>query len=327
MQPNYSELMRKQQEDYQRSRNPFEFGQQVARRRYSQIMSGLDAQRQATQRSYGDMYQAARQRAVGQQAMGGPTLSGGMGQQRRDFVSALEMQELGKIGQARQQAEADLFAQSQSAFSNAQLEGQQAAQQEVANRTAQLQMVQQRQAIMADKNLTPEQKQEQIDALGPVSAGTGVSEAQQRNANISGQILGTTGTVAAGLYGTKQIVKGTKAGYTGIKAAGTLVKSLGAKGLGTVVTNKTIAKGGTALGKALFTAAKAKGVATTGLTAKAAIAKLGFKGVVGLKVAGAKLGVMKGLGLLAVANPVGAVVVGVLGVAALVGVGFALFGK
>ena len=163
--PNYQEMMKKQQESYERSRNPFEYGQQVARRRYSEIMSGLDNQRRAASRSYGDMYQAARQRAIGQQAMGGPTLSGGMGQQRRDYISALEMQELGRIGRDRLQSEADLYTQSQAAFSNAQLEGQQAAQTELANRNQSLQLVQTRQAIMNDKNLTAQQKQEQLEAL------------------------------------------------------------------------------------------------------------------------------------------------------------------
>ena len=166
MQPNYDEQYRRQQEDYERSRNPFEYGQQVARRKYSEIMAGLDAQKQATQRSYSDMYQAARQRAVGQQAMGGPSLSGGMGQQRRDYVSAMEMQELGKIGGQQQQAMADLYTQQQAAFSNAQLEGQQATQMELQNRQAELGLVQQKQEILKNGNLTDEQKTEQLAAIG-----------------------------------------------------------------------------------------------------------------------------------------------------------------
>ena len=82
MQPNYEEMMKKQQQDYQRSRDPFQYGQQVAQRRYSEIMSNLDMQRQNTQQSYGDLYSQARQRAVRGQAAGGPTLSGGMGQHK-----------------------------------------------------------------------------------------------------------------------------------------------------------------------------------------------------------------------------------------------------
>lgn len=167
MQPNYeAEARRRQQQQYQQTRNPFELGQQVAQRRYSEIMSGLDNQMRETQRSYGDMYQAARQRAVGAQAMGGPTLSGGMGQQRRDFVSALEMQELGKIGSAQQQALADIAQQRQSAFSNAQLEGQQATQMELQNQQAKLNLVNQTQAILKDENLSKAQREEQLEALG-----------------------------------------------------------------------------------------------------------------------------------------------------------------
>lgn len=205
MNPNYEEQYQKQQADYERSRNPFEYGQQVARRRYSEIMAGLDAQRQATQRTYGDMYQEARQRAVGAQAMGGPTLSGGMGQQRRDFVSAMEMQELGRIGGQRQQAEADLFAQSQAAFSNAQLEGQQATQTELQNRQAELGLVKQKQEILANNNLTDEQRAEQLAAIG--------AEGEERepktdldrfteNAVLTGT-AGTAATTAAYFIGAK----------------------------------------------------------------------------------------------------------------------------
>lgn len=167
MQPNYeAEARRRQQQQYQQTRDPFELGQQVAQRRYSEIMSGLDNQMRATQRSYGDMYQAARQRAVGAQAMGGPTLSGGMGQQRRDYVSALEMQELGKIGGAQQQALADIAQQRQSAFSNAQLEGQQATQMELQNAQARLGLVNQTQEILKNENLTKAQREEQLRAIG-----------------------------------------------------------------------------------------------------------------------------------------------------------------
>ena len=167
MQPNYeAEARKRQQQQYQQTRNPFELGQQVAQRRYSEIMSGLDNQMRGTQQSYGDMYQMARQRAVGAQAMGGPTLSGGMGQQRRDFVSALEMQELGKIGMGQQQALADIAQQRQAAFSNAQLEGQQATQMELQNQQAKLGLVQQTQEILKNENLTKEQREEQLEALG-----------------------------------------------------------------------------------------------------------------------------------------------------------------
>ena len=220
MQTNYSEdFRRRQQEGYQRSRNPFEYGQQVAQRRYSEIMAGLDAQRLANQRTYGDMYQEARQRAVGQQAMGGPTLSGGMGQQRRDFVSALEMQELGKIGQAQQQAQADLYAQSQAAFSDAQLEGQQATQMELQNRTAQLQLVQQKQEILSDSSLSIEEKAEQIEALGMSTEGTEIKEKTSFEQALPWAVGG--GLTAAGIA-TYMSIKGITIG-AGLAAAGTVL--------------------------------------------------------------------------------------------------------
>jgi hypothetical protein len=60
----------------------------------------------------------------------------------------------------------DLYSQGQAAFSNAQLEGQQATQMELQNQQTQLQLVQQKQAIMADTNLSDEQRSEQLQALG-----------------------------------------------------------------------------------------------------------------------------------------------------------------
>jgi hypothetical protein len=165
MQPNYNELAERQQKDYQASRDPFQYGQQVAQRRYSEMMSNLDNQRRATQQSYGDLYSQARQRAVGGAAAGGPTLSGGMGQQQRDFVSAIEMQELGRIGQAREGASRDLFSQGQAVFSNAQLEGQQATQMKLQDQQTQLSLIQQRQQIL-DSDLPEEQKRAQLEAIG-----------------------------------------------------------------------------------------------------------------------------------------------------------------
>jgi hypothetical protein len=166
MQTNYEEMMKRQQQDYQRSRDPFQYGQQVAQRRYSEIMSNLDTQRQATQQSYGDLYSQARQRAVRGQAMGGPTLSGGMGQQQRDFVSAIEMQQLGQIGASREGAMRDLYTQGQAAFSNAQLEGQQASQIQLQNQQTQLELINQKNTIINDKKLTEEQKRERLNVLG-----------------------------------------------------------------------------------------------------------------------------------------------------------------
>lgn len=236
MQPNYEEQYKKQQEDYQRSRNPFEYGQQVARRRYSEILAGLDAQSQKTQQSYSDMYQAARQRAVRDQAIGGPSLSGGMGQQRRDYISALEMQELAKIGTARQQAAADLYAQSQAAFSNAQLEGQQATQMELQNRQSELGLVQSRQAILNDNNLTDQERAEQLAALGgtdyEATPRTDLENYVDNTIGI-GAAVGVSST-AAYIVGASAVAKGTAtiAAGTGIAAKTALTLGIGFKAIG-----------------------------------------------------------------------------------------------
>lgn len=279
MQPDYNELAKRQQKDYQSSRDPFEFGQQVAQRRYSEMMSNLDMQRQGTQQSYGDLYSQARQRAVGGSAMGGPTLSGGMGQQQRDFVSAIEMQELGRIGQAREGASRDLFSQGQAAFSNAQLEGQQATQMQLGNQQAQLQLVQQRQSILENKDLTKEQRAEQLQALGQNP------EAVAEKQRTWDQWL-TTGALAAGGLGI--------AGTGVAKLVGSISAGLGASGIGALKVAGV---------------SKASAVGFSGLKA---MAVAGGAGKVGALVAA-------GLATNPVGWAIGAVIVGVLAVGLIAG--------
>lgn len=242
----FSEMQKKQQQDYQRSRDPFEYGRQVAQRRYSEIMSNLERQRQGTQQSYGDLYQQARQRAVGFQAAGGPTLSGGMGQQRRDYVSALEMQELGRIGQARESAMRDLSTQAQSAFANAELEGQQATQLEVQNRQTQLQLFQQRQAII-DSDLSEAQKAQQLAIL----EGGGEGSLQAQPASF-GQKFFKGAAITTGILGGGSVALGTATAMaTASKFAlgATAAKGLWAGGLAGWASAAKIVPGFLGLGK------------------------------------------------------------------------------
>jgi len=224
MQPNYEEMMKKQQQDYQRSRDPFQYGQQVAQRRYSEIMSDIDARRQSTQQSYGDLYTAARQRGVRGLASAGQTLSGGMGQQQRDFVSAIEMQELGRIGQAREGAMRDISLQGQSAFSNAQLEGQQAAQLELQNQQTQFQLYQQRQAILNDPNLSAEERQAQLQMLGQPQTSAELAAAQ--GSTQAGSLFGAAAGIAvpsaimAGAAGRANFAAANLAAQTAATRAG-----------------------------------------------------------------------------------------------------------
>ena len=301
----FSEMQKKQQQDYQRSRDPFQYGQQVAQRRYSEIMSNLDMQRGATQQSYGDLYSQARQRAVRGQAMGGPTLSGGMGQQQRDFVSAIEMQELGRIGQAREGSMRDLYSQGQAAFSNAQLEGQQATQMEVQNRQTAFQLAQQRQAISNDANLNDAQKTELLQALDGATSEANTALGQTpatfgQNVVQAGTVLSvagiSTGAVAKGLAASARALNTT----SGILKSGKILGSLGAK------------NGVTAAATAFAKAAKAsKGLGAVWIGAKAGLVKLGLaKGSVA--VAAGKLSLV-GLG------PVGWGILGLVGLSLAVG--------
>lgn len=214
---NFDEMMKKQQQDYQRSRNPFEYGQQVAQRRYSEIMANIDAQRAATQESYGDLYQRARQSAIGMQAAGGPRLTGGMGQQRRDFISAAEMQQLGQIGSGRERAMREINLQGQSAFSNAQLEGQQATQMQLQNQQTQFQLYQQRQSILNDPNLSAEEKQTQLQMLGQPMTSSEIAAGQ--TSTEAGSAFGAAAGIAvpAGVFAVSAGKANVAAVAAGIK--------------------------------------------------------------------------------------------------------------
>ena len=312
MQPNYEEMMRKQQQDYQRARDPFDYGRQVAQRRYSEIMANLDAQRASTQQSYSDMYQAARQRGVRQLASGGPTLSGGMGQQKTDFLSTAEIQAMGQIGSARNQAIRDLYTQGQAAFSNAQLEGQQAAQMEVQNRQTAFQLAQQRQAIMADSNLSDEQKQELLGALegqpgvgaqiGATSSPSTFGQNVAKGITLAGSV-GIAGSAAAKAFAT---------GARRITTTGKLLKS--GKILGSVGAKGGVTKAAAAFAK---TAGSSKGIGAVIIGAKAGAVKLGLaKGA----LVGGKLALV-GIG------PVGWGILAVVGIGAAIGIGLTLANK
>ena len=227
-QPNYELEARKKQEEqdrakYQQQRNPFQIGQEVARRRYSEIMSGLDARQRESARSYSDMYQAARESAVRDRAMGGPTLSGGMGQQYSDLLSTREIQALGQIGAQRESAAREIDLQRQSAFANAELEGQQRTQIELEQQQTQLQLIQQKNQLLADKDLTNEQKAEQLRALGYNQEATDVLNEEEKTPgpSVLSSILGAVGigAGAATLF----------AGGAGFKAALATVGVVGFK--------------------------------------------------------------------------------------------------
>jgi len=243
MQTDYQAAMAEQQareeQRYQQTRDPFEYGRQVAQRRYSEIMSDLDRQRAQTAQSYSDLYSAARQQAVRGQAAGGPTLSGGMGQQQRDYVSAIEMQELGRIGTAREGAMRDLYTQAQSAMSNAQLEGQQATQTQLQNQQAQLELVKQRQQILGDDTLTEEQRAQQLAVLGE-GDGEFTPERTSFGQFFGQAVLGGGAVLGAGatIYNLASSFGLSTPALTAAKAAGSTTKiftALGSAGVKGVV--------------------------------------------------------------------------------------------
>ena len=268
MQINYEEEARKKQREqqmYQTQRDPFKYGQEVARRRYSEIMSGLQNQKQDVSRSYSDMYQQARQMAVADRAAGGPSLSGGMKAQYSDLLSTREIGALGQIGAAQNQALRQLQQQEQSAFANAELEGQQATQIQLQSQQTQLGMIQQKNQILSDKNLTNKQKAEQLSVLGYNEEAQRLSETPDTTQNnlfggISSLLGGTYVGVKAGIGIAKSVAAIKKATMAGkgvllLKAglAGKAILAIGAVLAIAYGVEKILEVSGVNEGKGLFT--------------------------------------------------------------------------
>jgi hypothetical protein len=144
----------------------------------------------------------------------------------------------------------DLYTQGQAAFSNAQLEGQQTTQMELQNQQTQLQLVQQRQAILADTNLTEEQRAQQLATLGSGEAGE-IAPPKTSFGQFFGQAVGVGGgIIGAGVAGSNFLSGIVGAGLlqgSGKLAAGagirTVFKALGTPAAGAVkgVVGKGIA--------------------------------------------------------------------------------------
>lgn len=211
---------------FQQARDPFAYGRQVAQRRYSEIMSGLAERQRQSARTYSDMYQMARETATAQRAMGSPSLSGGMKAQYSDLVSAREMNQLGAIGRDREAAAREIDLQRQSAFANAELEGQQAAQTELQNRQTKLQLIQQKNEILANNKLSNAEKAEQLEVLGYTQEAQEVLAGPEGASGNAG-LLGA-GLVAVGAAGIAKVTGVSKAISTALAgaAAGTLKGAL-----------------------------------------------------------------------------------------------------
>ena len=232
--PDFSAEARKRQEEqakfYQNQRDPFKYGQDVARRRYSEIMSGLQNQKRAVGQTYSDMYQAAKEASVAQRAAGSPSLSGGMAAQYSDLVSARDIKDIGTIGKARDESVRQLDLQGQSAMANAELEGMQATQTQMQMQQNQLSIIQQRNQLIADKTLTNEQKAEQLEVLGYAEQ---AAELRNQPETVNTGAFAGIAAIAGGSFivGKAWVVPAlTKLGIIGAKGAGAMgaLKFLGA---------------------------------------------------------------------------------------------------
>ena len=259
--PNYEAEARRKQEErdrqrFQQARDPFQYGRQVAQRRYSEIMSGLAERQRQSARTYSDMYQAAKETATAQRAMGGPSLSGGMKAQYSDLVSAREMQALGTIGRDREAAAREIDLQRQSAFANAELEGQQAAQTELQNRQTKLQLIQQKNEILANKKLKNAEKAEQLRVLGYEKEATQLLQTPDKGTDAT--TAGVVSLIAGGVVGTSNIVGGVKGILAlGAKdAAGKAILTGGAKFLKIAAVGGKFLLGAVAVAAVIYGAMK-----------------------------------------------------------------------
>lgn len=219
---------------FQQARDPFAYGRQVAQRRYSEIMSGLAERQRQSARTYSDMYQMARETATAQRAMGSPSLSGGMKAQYSDLVSAREMNQLGAIGRDREAAAREIDLQRQSAFANAELEGQQAAQTELQNRQTKLELIRQKNEIIGNKKLKNAEKAEQLEVLGYTQEAQELLNTEDISNSSTAGIFSLIGGGIAGIksfagFATAWKAVGAAAGVGGkLTALGALsVKTLG----------------------------------------------------------------------------------------------------
>ena len=221
---------------FQQARDPFAYGRQVAQRRYSEIMSGLAERQRQSARTYSDMYQLARETATAQRAMGSPSLSGGMKAQYSDLVSAREMNQLGAIGRDREAAAREIDLQRQSAFANAELEGQQAAQTELQNRQTKLELIRQKNEIIGNKKLKNAEKAEQLEVLGYTQEAQELLNTEDiANTSTAGivSLIGGTYVGIKSLLGFGKVWGSLKATGTAALAGGAKLKALGLLGVKT----------------------------------------------------------------------------------------------
>lgn len=135
---------------------------------YDRLKAEADLQRKNIGQDYASAYQQLRQQGYGQGlgAAAQAGLSGGQAQGVRQQIGAQQMGALGNLMQGQERALREQKAGEASIYSNALLEGQQAQQYEREGQQYNLQREQQAASIISNKDLTDEQKNAQLNALG-----------------------------------------------------------------------------------------------------------------------------------------------------------------
>jgi hypothetical protein len=135
---------------------------------YDRLKAEADAARQGIGENYASAYQQLRQQGYGA-GLGAAAqrgLSGGQAAGVRGAIGAQQMGQLGELMQGQERALREQKVGEQSIYSNALLEGRQAQQYEREDQQYNLQREQQGASVLANNELSDEQKRAQLSALG-----------------------------------------------------------------------------------------------------------------------------------------------------------------
>lgn len=274
---------------------------------------------QQVQSSYADMFNRNRRQNYNHSMMGAPQgVTGGMKNQYQGAVSATQMSAANQLGVQQERSLRDVDLNRMSMDRAAVQEGYQAEDRARQTQMYDMQMEQQRQAILDDENMTDDQKMRMLMAGGmdyasaaeqvqPQAEGDNFAQRlASGEVNPTGLALGTAGTVATGAMAIKALPATSK--FAGLIFSDATTRSVLSSTL-KKVSYKSILKGSTSLFSKSAGGVAGKAVAST--NSKLA-ANFGFKlpKVVGV------------LSKFAVAHP--AVAIGV-GAAIAIGLGYSMY--
>ena len=191
-------------DNYRTQYPPAEVGESAFRRATSRNLEEARVRSQQAQSSYSDMYNRSRQGSYLNQMAGAPRgFTGGMRNQYDTARSAAEMQAMNQIGVNQERALRDIELNRLAMDRQAVQEGFQAEDRARQTTAYNMQLEQQRQAILADENMTDDQKMRMMMSSGMdyATAAAQVQPASQAGFGqrlVAGEVSPTALGLAAG---------------------------------------------------------------------------------------------------------------------------------